>query len=131
VKVFSWVQARVERQYLGRAMAVVMFINIAIAAASPLLAGYVLSQANLYTLFMFVGAGLAGTALLGALLFNMLNVGRHDDSLQPGEPEAANNEQSAESVTESGDEKAANTKNTAQEESADIAAHIATETTQP
>jgi len=136
VKVFSWVQARVERQYLGRAMAVVMFINIAIAAASPLLAGYVLSQANLYTLFVFVGAGLAGTALLGALLFNMLNVGRHDDSLQPGESEAANNEPTAESGTEPGDALEANTKNTAQEESAsheenaDIAAHIATETTE-
>lgn len=145
VKVFSWVQTRVERQYLGRAMAVVMFINIAIAAASPLLAGYVLSVADLYTLFVFVGGGLAGTALLGALLFNMLNVGRHDDSRQPGDPEAANNEPAADSVAEavaeSGDEQAANTKNTAQEEntnqeenasqeeSPDIAAHIATETT--
>lgn len=116
VKGFSWIQARVDKQYLGRTMAVVMFINIAIAAASPVLAGYVLSQADLYTLFTFVGAGLAGTALFGALLFNMLNVGRHDDTLQPGsesnQAASSNSDDSADEI-DSSDDNASNQGDTA------------------
>ncbi|MCE3602888.1 MFS transporter [Massilia sp. P8910] len=74
VAVFSWLQQRVPRAMLGRAMSIFMFIFMGVAPLSAALTGYLLQQLTLAQLFGGAGLFLMGTALLAWLLTPMSTV---------------------------------------------------------
>ncbi|MFB9241988.1 MFS transporter [Massilia antarctica] len=74
VAVFSWLQQRVPRAMLGRAMSISMFIFMGVAPLSAALTGYLLQQLTLAQLFGAAGLFLMGTALLAWLLTPMSTV---------------------------------------------------------
>ncbi|HEX8614715.1 MAG TPA: MFS transporter [Telluria sp.] len=71
VAVFSWLQQRVPRAMLGRAMSIFMFIFMGVAPLSAALTGWLLQYLTLAQLFGGAGAFLVGAALLAWLLTPM------------------------------------------------------------
>lgn len=67
VAVFSWIQQRVPRAMLGRAMSIFMFIFMALAPLSAALTGFLLEYLSLAQLFGGAGVFLVGYALLDGL----------------------------------------------------------------
>ncbi|MDQ1813419.1 MFS transporter [Massilia sp. CCM 9210] len=74
VAVFSWLQQRVPRAMLGRAMSIFMFIFMGVAPLSAALTGWLLQHMSLAQLFGGAGLFLMGTALLAWLLTPMSTV---------------------------------------------------------
>ncbi|NHZ93356.1 MFS transporter [Massilia sp. CCM 8733] len=71
VAVFSWLQQRVPRAMLGRAMSIFMFIFMGVAPLSAALTGWLLQYTTLAQLFGGAGLFLVGAALLAWLLTPM------------------------------------------------------------
>ncbi|NHZ61603.1 MFS transporter [Massilia genomosp. 1] len=71
VAVFSWLQQRVPRAMLGRAMSIFMFIVMGVAPLSAALTGWLLQYMTLAQLFGGAGLFLVGAALLAWLLTPM------------------------------------------------------------
>jgi MFS family permease len=71
VAVFSWLQRRVPRAMLGRAMSIFMFIFMGVAPLSAALTGWLLQYVSLVQLFGAAGLFLVGTALLAWMLTPM------------------------------------------------------------
>ncbi|NHZ35633.1 MFS transporter [Massilia rubra] len=71
VAVFSWLQQRVPRAMLGRAMSIFMFIFMGVAPLSAALTGWLLQYMTLAQLFGGAGLFLVGAALLAWLLTPM------------------------------------------------------------
>ncbi|NHZ81207.1 MFS transporter [Massilia sp. CCM 8695] len=80
VAVFSWLQQRVPRAMLGRAMSIFMFIFMGVAPLSAALTGWLLQRVSLAQLFGGAGFFLMSTALLAWLLTPMGSV---SDSTPP------------------------------------------------
>ncbi|MDM5178277.1 MFS transporter [Massilia sp. DJPM01] len=74
VAVFSWLQQRVPRAMLGRAMSIFMFIFMGVAPLSAALTGWLLQWVSLAQLFGGAGLFLMSTALLAWLLTPMGSV---------------------------------------------------------
>ncbi len=81
VAVFSWIQQRVPRAMLGRAMSIFMFIFMGLAPLSAALAGLLLTILSLGQ--MFAGAGLFLVAYAG-LAFIFTNISRIADPAASG-----------------------------------------------
>ena len=73
VAVFSWIQQRVPRPMLGRAMSIFMFIFMGLAPLAAAVTGYLLQYFSLTQLF--VGAG--GSLVVGAALAWLFSSMRH------------------------------------------------------
>ncbi|UOD28127.1 MFS transporter [Massilia violaceinigra] len=71
VAVFSWLQQRVPRAMLGRAMSIFMFIFMGVAPLSAALTGWLLQYMTLAQLFGGAGLFLVGAAALAWLLTPM------------------------------------------------------------
>lgn len=71
VAVFSWLQQRVPRHMLGRAMSIFMFIFMGVAPLSAALTGWLLQYTTLAQLFGGAGLFLVGAALLAWILTPM------------------------------------------------------------
>jgi MFS family permease len=67
VAVFSWIQQRVPRAMLGRAMSIFMFIFMGLAPLSAALTGFLLQYLSLAQLFAGAGVFLVGYSLLAGL----------------------------------------------------------------
>lgn len=67
VAVFSWIQQRVPRAMLGRAMSIFMFIFMGLAPMSAALTGFLLQYLSLAQLFAGAGLFLVGYSLLAGL----------------------------------------------------------------
>lgn len=67
VAVFSWIQQRVPRAMLGRAMSIFMFIFMGLAPLSAALTGFLLQYLSLAQLFAAAGLFLVGYSLLAGL----------------------------------------------------------------
>ena len=83
VAVFSWLQQRVPRAMLGRAMSIFMFIFMGVAPLSAALTGLLLQYMTLAQLFGGAGLFLVGTALLAWLLTPMGTIA--DGALPPAQ----------------------------------------------
>jgi MFS family permease len=68
VAIFTWIQRRVPRQMLGRAMSIFLFIFMGLAPLSAAITGAVLQHVSLATLYLASGTLLVCCAL-GAWLF--------------------------------------------------------------
>ncbi|MFL6659011.1 MAG: MFS transporter [Massilia sp.] len=68
VAVFSWIQQRVPRAMLGRAMSIFMFIFMGVAPLAAAITGWLLTYVNLTELFVGAG-GFLVCAVIAALLF--------------------------------------------------------------
>ena len=73
VAVFSWIQQRVPRPMLGRAMSIFMFVFMGLAPLAAAATGYLLQYCSLTQLF--IGAG--GTLFVGAALAWLFTSLRH------------------------------------------------------
>lgn len=71
VAVFSWIQQRVPRPMLGRAMSLLMFIFMGVAPLAAAITGWLLHLVTLNELFVGAGAFLALAAALAWLLTPM------------------------------------------------------------
>lgn len=67
VAVFSWIQQRVPRAMLGRAMSIFMFIFMGLAPLSAAMTGFLLQYLSLAQLFAGAGVFLVGYSLLAGL----------------------------------------------------------------
>ena len=76
VAVFSWIQQRVPREMLGRAMSIFMFIFMGLAPMSAAMTGFLLAYLSLGQ--MFAGAGLFLVAYAGLAYF-FTNISRIAD----------------------------------------------------
>lgn len=68
VAVFSWIQQRVPRAMLGRAMSIFMFIFLGVAPLAAAVAGLLMKFMSLASLFAAGGLFLLGAALVAYLL---------------------------------------------------------------
>jgi MFS family permease len=68
VAVFSWIQQRVPRAMLGRAMSIFMFIFLGVAPLAAAVTGFAMKYLNLAQLFAAGGVFLLGAALLAWLM---------------------------------------------------------------
>jgi MFS family permease len=75
VAVFSWIQQRVPRAMLGRAMSIFMFIFLGVAPLSAAVTGWALQYLALGQLFAGAGLFLIATASLAFLLTPMRHIG--------------------------------------------------------
>jgi MFS family permease len=71
IAVFTWIQRRVPRAMLGRAMSIFMFIFMGMAPLSAAITGALMRSLTLGELFAGAGAFLVGGALLVLLFTNM------------------------------------------------------------
>jgi MFS family permease len=67
VTVFSWIQQRVPRAMLGRAMSIFMFIFMGLAPLSAAMSGFLLKYFSLGQMFLGAGVFLVAYALLAGL----------------------------------------------------------------
>ena len=74
VAVFSWIQQRVPRPMLGRAMSIFMFIFMGLAPLAAAVTGYLLQYFSLTQLFMGAGGSLVVGAALAWLFTSMRHV---------------------------------------------------------
>ncbi len=74
VAVFSWIQQRVPRPMLGRAMSIFMFIFMGLAPMAAAITGALLNYASLTALFAGAGVFLLGTACAAWLFTPMAQV---------------------------------------------------------
>nr|WP_267874035.1 MFS transporter [Massilia soli] len=81
VAVFSWIQQRVPRAMLGRAMSIFMFIFMGLAPMSAALTGFLLAYLSLGQ--MFAGAGVFLVAY-SALAYLFTNISRVSDTAASG-----------------------------------------------
>jgi MFS family permease len=68
VAMFSWIQARIPPERMGRTMAVVMFVFIGVAPLSSACAGLALRHATLSEMFVATGLTMSAIALAGTRL---------------------------------------------------------------
>lgn len=78
VAVFSWLQQRVPRAMLGRAMSIFMFIFMGVAPLSAAVTGWLLQHISLAQLFAGSGLFLVAAALLAWLLTPMSTIADGD-----------------------------------------------------
>jgi MFS family permease len=74
VAVFTWIQQRVPRAMLGRAMSIFMFIFMGVAPMAAALTGFLLQIATLTELFVVAGGFLVLAVLLAWLFTPMASV---------------------------------------------------------
>ena len=74
VAVFSWIQQRVPRAMLGRAMSIFMFIFMGVAPLSAAVTGWLLQYLTLDKLFLGAGLFLMATVFLAFLLTPMRSI---------------------------------------------------------
>lgn len=75
ISVFSWIQQRVARDMMGRAMSVLMFVFMGLAPISAAAAGAALKVISLPALFLIAGLALSGIALVAMGSSNMRSIG--------------------------------------------------------
>jgi len=83
VAVFSWIQQRVPRAMLGRAMSIFMFIFMGVAPLSAAITGWLMDKLTLVQLFAGAGTFLILAAGLAYLLTPMRDIA---DAPAPGKP---------------------------------------------
>jgi MFS family permease len=74
VAVFSWIQQRVPRDMLGRAMSIFMFIFMGVAPLAAAITGALLTTVSLTGLFIGAGAFLLGAVVIAWLFTPMRHV---------------------------------------------------------
>lgn len=74
VAVFSWIQQRVPRAMLGRAMSIFMFIFMGVAPLAAAVTGCLLQYVTLTALFLGAGAFLLGAVVIAWLFTPMARV---------------------------------------------------------
>lgn len=74
VAVFSWIQQRVPRPMLGRAMSIFMFIFMGLAPLSAAMTGLLLQYLTLGQLFVGAGVFLVGYASLAFMFTNISRI---------------------------------------------------------
>lgn len=75
VAVFSWIQQRVPRAMLGRAMSIFMFIFMGLAPMSAAMTGFLLQYLSLGQLFLGAGLFLVAYSLLAFACTNISHIG--------------------------------------------------------
>lgn len=74
VAVFSWIQQRVPRAMLGRAMSIFMFIFMGLAPMSAAMTGFLLHYLSLGQLFLSAGLFLVAYSLLAFVFTNISRI---------------------------------------------------------
>jgi MFS family permease len=74
VAVFSWIQQRVPRAMLGRAMSIFMFIFMGLAPMSAAMTGFLLQYLSLAQVFMGAGLFLVAYSLLAFMFTNISRI---------------------------------------------------------
>lgn len=74
VTIFSWIQGRVPRAYLGRTMSIFMFIFMGLAPLSAVAAGWLMQVLTVGQLFAVCGLGLLFTAALASVASRMRHI---------------------------------------------------------
>jgi MFS family permease len=74
VAVFSWIQQRVPRAMLGRAMSIFMFIFMGLAPLSAAMTGFLLQYLSLAQMFMGAGLFLVAYSLLAFMFTNISRI---------------------------------------------------------
>jgi MFS family permease len=74
IRIYTWVQRRIPRELLGRAMSLFMFMLMSVAPLSVMLSGWALRILSAEKLFAICGTALMGVALLVRCLTKVTDI---------------------------------------------------------